>query len=105
MLIRFTESRWLDTEDRAKGPLFKKGSTHDLNEASAQRWIRRDVAVAVVESPKLKLDRPMMDLAGVGKLAAETGGAPFKKRSVAGFVKQLRTATPKKKPGRKPKSA
>ncbi len=63
MKIKFTESRWLKTEDRDKEPKFKKGSTHDLNEASAYRWVRRNVAVYVVEEavpPKLKMDRPMM---------------------------------------------
>ena len=65
MLIRFTEDRWLNTEDRTKTPKFQKGSTHDLSAASAFRWVRRDVAVyasddVVVELPKLKMDRPMM---------------------------------------------
>ena len=62
MKIRFTESRWLDTEDRTKAPLFKEGSTHDLSEASAYRWVRRSVAVYVVEeaTPTLKVGRPMM---------------------------------------------
>ena len=61
MLIRFTEDRWLDTEDRTKEPKFKKGSTHDLPESSAFRWVRRDVAVYVAEPvAKVKLNRPMM---------------------------------------------
>ena len=62
MKIRFTESRWLDTEDRTKVPKFKEGSTHDLSEASAYRWTRRGFAVYVVASPPptLKVGRPMM---------------------------------------------
>ena len=62
MKIRFTESRWLDTEDRTKVPRFRKGSTHDLSEASAYRWTRRGFAVYVVAEPvvEVKLDRPMM---------------------------------------------
>jgi len=89
MLIQFTVDRWLDTEDRTKRPKFKKGSTHDLSEAAAYRWVRRNVAVYVVEEPaparpKLKINRPMMggakkfrdemakvDLVGLGKMAAE----------------------------------
>ena len=62
MKSRFTESRWLDTEDRTKVPRFKKGSTHDLSEASAYRWTRRGFAVYVVAEPvvEVKLGRPMM---------------------------------------------
>ncbi len=61
MKIRFTEDRWLDTEDRTKTPKFKKGSTHDLPESSAFRWVRRDVAVYVTASvAEVKINRPMM---------------------------------------------
>lgn len=62
MKIRFTVDRWLNTEDRTKAPRFRKGSTHDLPDASAYRWVRRNVAVYVVAEPvvEVKLDRPMM---------------------------------------------
>ena len=65
MKIRFTEDRWLNTEDRTKAPKFKKGSTHDLSVESAYRWVRRNVAVYVVDDlaparPVLKMNRPMM---------------------------------------------
>ena len=78
MKIRFTESRWLDTEDRTKVPKFKKGSTHDLSEASAYRWTRRGYAVYVVAEPvaEVKLDRPMMTRAKFETWA--DGGKPKK---------------------------
>ena len=62
MKIRFTEDRWLKSEDRTEVPRFKKGSTHDLSVDSAFRWVRRNVAVYVVEEAvvEVKLDRPMM---------------------------------------------
>ncbi len=62
MKIRFTEDRWLKSEDILKVPKFKKGSTHDLSVDSAFRWVRRNVAVYVVEEPvaEVKLSRPMM---------------------------------------------
>ena len=104
MEIRFTRDVWLKKDDRAGAPSFPEGSLHDMNKASAHRWVRRSVAVYIVEeaveSPKLKMDRPMMekrtfkhsevadvfsvgdvkefteamgkvDLVGVGKMAAE----------------------------------
>lgn len=64
MKIRFTKDVWLNKDDRAKKPSFPEGSSHDMNKASAYRWVRRDVAVYIVENvvkpPVLKMDRPMM---------------------------------------------
>ena len=86
MKIRFTESRWLDTEDRTKTPKFKEGSTHDLSDASAHRWTRRGYAVYVVEeapSP-LKVGRPMMKKPAVAE-------KPPKKPKGDATVREIKT--------------
>ena len=103
MKIRFTESRWLDTEDRTKVPKFKEGSTHDLSEASAHRWTRRGYAVYVVEEakPMLKVGRPMMgfdspEIAKVFSVAVPD----VEKESVPEadeFVKPKKVGRPKKR--------
>ena len=112
MKIRFTEDRWLNTEDRTKVPKFKKGSTHDLPEASAYRWVRRNVAVYVVAEPvvEVKLDRPMMTKA---KFVEWADGKPKKpNRPMMGEKRTFKPAEvakvfsadePAKKPKRKPK--
>ena len=99
MLIRFTESRWLDTEDRTKVPKFKKGSTHDLSEASAYRWTRRGYAVYVVEEapPAPVLNRPMMG--DTKKFRDEMAKIDL------GIVAAVADADTPKKRGRKPKRA
>ncbi len=115
MKIRFTESRWLDTEDRAKDPLFKKGSTHDLVETSAQRWLRRGVAVEVVAEPvKMKLDRPMMvekrafKRPEVAEVFSVDDTKKFRDEMAKvdfGIVEAVVEAETPKKRGRKPKRA
>ncbi len=62
MKIKFTESV---TVPAGRDPElnFKKGSVHDLSDASAWRWVRRNMAVYyVVEEvrPTLNVGRPMM---------------------------------------------
>jgi len=42
--ITFTEDVIYETEGRKKGEVFKSGTTHELREDLADRWIRRDVA-------------------------------------------------------------
>ena len=104
MKIRFTVDRWLDTEDRTKVPKFKKGSTHDLSEASAYRWTRRGFAVYVVAEPvvEVKLDRPMMAETRKYK-ADEIAQAAWSQQRLEGSH-QERADKPTKR-GRKPKGA
>jgi hypothetical protein len=45
MRITFTEDSVYETEGYNKGKKFKAGSTHDLRDDLAQRWLRRGVAV------------------------------------------------------------
>ena len=46
MRVRFTRDVVFETEGRLRGPRFDAGSVHELREDLAQRWIRREVAVA-----------------------------------------------------------
>lgn len=52
MRIRFTQTVQAETEGRHKGPVYKAGTELVLSEASAQRWLRRGVAVEATEKPK-----------------------------------------------------
>ena len=54
MKIKFTATRVVDDEHKGtpQETKFKEGSTHDLDESSAQRWIRRGVAVAIGAAKK-----------------------------------------------------
>ena len=99
MKIRFTEDRWLKSEDLTKRPKFRKGSTHDLPQASAYRWVRRNVAVYVVAEPvaEVNLDRPMMSKAKFEDWADGKPKRPYKRKkslegesvAVAKTVKRL----------------
>ncbi len=61
MKIRFNKSVTVAASKHEKELRFKDGSVYDLSDASAWRWVRRDVAVYYVEEvPKLKVGRPMM---------------------------------------------
>ncbi len=63
MKIKFTEGVKVPASRNQKDLRFKEGSIHDLSEASAWRWVRRNLAVYyVVEEakPALKVGRPMM---------------------------------------------
>ena len=62
MKVKFIESVTVPATKFGPGLHFKKGSVHDLSEPSAYRWVRRNVAVYVVEeaAPTLKIGRPMM---------------------------------------------
>ncbi len=63
MKIKFTA----DTNPKLQGGDFKKGATLECSSASAHHWIRRGVAVEVVDkpAPTLKVGRPMMADPGV----------------------------------------
>ena len=50
MKIRFLEDRVL-----RDGTRFDKGSVHDLNDASANRWIRRGAAAVVRDGSDLEI--------------------------------------------------
>lgn len=63
--IRFERSVILETEGRNKGPAYEAGSEHDVSEDTAQRWLRRGVAVLV---QPVKMGRPM----AAPKAAADT---------------------------------
>ncbi len=58
MRIRFTA----DTNPEIQGGDFKKGATLECSPATGHHWIRRGVAVEVVDkpAPTLKVGRPMM---------------------------------------------
>ena len=63
MKIKFTESVTVPASRNEKELRFKEGSIHDLPEASAYRWVRRNLATyykVEVASPTLKVGRPMM---------------------------------------------
>lgn len=60
MKIRFIRTVQAETEGRHKGPVYKAGSEHDFPLASAERWLRRGVAVEVTASARVKPERPMM---------------------------------------------
>ena len=51
MKIRFIETVQAETEGRHKGPVYKAGTVLDLPEDSANRWLRRSVAVEHTEKP------------------------------------------------------
>lgn len=51
MRLRFTETVTWETRGRNDGPEFKKDTEHDMDEALAQRWLRRGVAVKVSPRP------------------------------------------------------
>ncbi len=59
MKIKFTA----DTKPELQGGDFKKGAILDCSLASGLHWIRRGVAVEVVDKPALKVGRPMMGVA------------------------------------------
>ena len=67
MKIKFTA----DTNPELQGGDFKKGATLECSPASAHHWIRRGVAVEVVDkpAPTLKVGRPMMSESRVLKPA------------------------------------
>lgn len=53
--IEFTETVQFENEGRGRGPVFAKGERHHVEDAFAERWLRRGVAKLVDEpSPKTK---------------------------------------------------
>lgn len=50
MRIRFTQRVQAETEGRHKGPVYEAGHEMDVSETSAQRWLRRSVAVEVTKA-------------------------------------------------------
>ena len=58
--IEFTETVQFESERRGKGPVFARGERHHLEDAFAERWLRRGVAKLVdgpaVPKPKAKDD-------------------------------------------------
>lgn len=52
MKIRFIKTVQAETEGRNKGPTYKEGTVLDLPEDSANRWLRRSVAVEHTDPPK-----------------------------------------------------
>lgn len=110
MRIRFTRDVWLNKDDRAKKPSFPEGSSHDMNKASAYRWVRRNVAVYIVEEvvavepPKLKMNRPMM--ASSEEIRKEVLEPAWAKNRLEGSHKDREEAAKADKPkkrGRPPK--
>ncbi len=82
MKVKFTENV---TVPAGRDPElnFKKGSVHDLAEASAWRWIKRNKAFHYVveeEKPTLKVGRPMMSekKRGRPKKGSEAASPPKK---------------------------
>lgn len=59
--IKFTRTELYESEGRNKGPTFKEGSTHDFDDAFADRWLRRGVAVEVNTREPLPEDPPRAD--------------------------------------------
>lgn len=60
MKIRFLHDVRVEETGRHSGPVFKAGSEHDLSLSSAQRWLRRGVAVEVATEMRVRPERPMM---------------------------------------------
>ena len=59
--IKFTRTELYESEGRNKGPTYKEGSTHDFEDAFADRWIRRGAAVEVNTREPLPEDGPRAD--------------------------------------------
>jgi hypothetical protein len=49
--IEFTETVQFESEGRGKGPTFVKGERHQVEDAFAERWLRRGVAKLVDGPP------------------------------------------------------
>ena len=45
MRVRFVTRAVYDTLGPGKGPVYEKGSVHDLEHHEAERWFRRNMAV------------------------------------------------------------
>lgn len=98
MKIRFIKRAFAETEGRGKGVSYEPGTELDLPETSAQRWLRRGVAVELPlpESPKLKLNRPMMGgAAAVAEPKAEADKPKAEEKAEADKPKRVR-GRPKK---------
>ena len=103
MRIRFTRDVWLNKDDRAKAPSFPEGSSHDMNKASAYRWVRRSVAVYIVEKA-VGPSKPMM--AGSEKIRKAVLEPAWAKARLEGSHKDREEAAEADKPkkrGRPPK--
>lgn len=47
MRVRFLREVQYECDGRNKGPVYKKDSEHNFDDAFAQRWLRRGAAVVV----------------------------------------------------------
>lgn len=58
MRIRFLQDAVYETEGFRKGPRFEAGSTHELREDLAQRWINRGIAERVEVGARPRREPP-----------------------------------------------
>ena len=85
MKIKFIESVTIPASRNQKELRFKDGSVHDLSDASAWRWVRRNKAVYYIEekaAPKLKVGRPMMGGSMEKAVSSAILAAPDKPKKV-----------------------
>jgi hypothetical protein len=87
MKIKFTQNREEKTGVKETGRSFKKDEVYEVNEASAQHWINRGVAVRVPDSTRVtkEYDAP-----------SEEEAAQLKSNAASHDVKDAKDANPAK---------
>lgn len=83
MRITFTEDAVYETDGYNKGKKFKKGSTHDLRDDLAQRWLRRGVAVEAKKGDGRPSAAAPRDRAPARRTAKPKAASPAKDKAAA----------------------